>query len=121
MILALFVIVVYGYTYGSILGSLRATALDCEPVALVLETLRSNQTLDLGSLGVGLRALLLGDDLTADDELADLNLHSSALDKSDKTTTLRLNPLHNRELAETQSEDWRSTQSAVKAGLAKKL
>jgi hypothetical protein len=119
--LALFVEVAYGDTYGSILGSLRAAALDCDPVTLVLETLRSNQTLDLGSLGVGLRALLLGNDLTADDELADLNLHSSALDSSDKTTTLRLNPLHNRGLVETQSEDWRSTQSAVKAGLAKKL
>ena len=60
-------------TYGSVLGSLRAAALECDPVALVLETLGSNQTLDLGCLGVGLRALLLGLDLTADDELADLD------------------------------------------------
>ena len=45
-------------------------------MALVLETLRSNKTLDLGGLGVGLSALLLGLDLTADDELADLNLRS---------------------------------------------
>jgi len=57
---------------GSILGSLRATALECESVALVLETLRSNKTLDLGGLGVGLCALLLGDDFTANDELADI-------------------------------------------------
>ena len=42
----------------------------------MLETLRSNKTLDLGGLGVGLSALLLGLDLTADDELADLNLRS---------------------------------------------
>jgi len=41
-------------------------------VALVLETLRSDQTLDLGGLGVGLCALLLGLNLTADDELANL-------------------------------------------------
>jgi hypothetical protein len=41
-------------------------------VALVLETLRSNQTLDLRSLGVRLLALALGLDFTADDELADL-------------------------------------------------
>ena len=41
-------------------------------MALVLETLRSNQTLDLGGLGVGLCALLLGGNLTADDELANL-------------------------------------------------
>jgi hypothetical protein len=43
-------------------------------VTLVLETLRSNKTLDLGGLGVGLGALLLGLDLTADDELADLHM-----------------------------------------------
>jgi hypothetical protein len=71
---------VYVCTYGSILGSLGATALEREPVALVLETLRSNQTLDLGGLGVGLRALLLGGNLTADNELADLDLQSLALD-----------------------------------------
>lgn len=61
-------------TYGSVLGSLRAAALECDPVALVLEALRSNKTLDLGGLGVGLGALLLGLDLTADDELADLHM-----------------------------------------------
>lgn len=61
-------------TYGSILGSLRPAALECEPVALVLQALRSNQTLDLGGLGVGLGALLLGLDLTTDDELADLQV-----------------------------------------------
>lgn len=38
----------------------------------MLQTLGSDQALDLGGLGVGLRALLLGLDLTADDELADL-------------------------------------------------
>lgn len=87
-------------TYGSILGSLRAAALECDPVALVLETLRSDQTLDLGGLGVGLCALLLGLDLTADDELADLqkkymlvsNLENSQL-------ALRLNHLRNAGLA----------------------
>jgi hypothetical protein len=41
-------------------------------VALVLEALGSDQTLDLGCLGVGLRALLLGLNLAADDELANL-------------------------------------------------
>lgn len=41
-------------------------------MALVLETLRSNQTLDLGGLGVGLLALALGLDFATDDELADL-------------------------------------------------
>jgi hypothetical protein len=43
-------------------------------VTLVLETLRSNKTLDLGGLGVRLCALLLGLNLTADDELANLHM-----------------------------------------------
>jgi hypothetical protein len=59
-------------TYGSILGSLRAAALECDTVALVLEALGSDQTLNLGCLGVGLRALLLGLNLAADNELANL-------------------------------------------------
>jgi hypothetical protein len=59
-------------TYGSILGGFRAATLECDTVALVLETLGSDQTLDLGSLGVGLCALLLGLNLTADNELANL-------------------------------------------------
>ena len=41
-------------------------------MTLVLETLGGNQALDARSLGVGLGTLLLGLDLTADDELADL-------------------------------------------------
>jgi hypothetical protein len=41
-------------------------------VALVLQTLGSNQALDLGCLGVRLLALALGLDLAADDVLADL-------------------------------------------------
>lgn len=65
-----------GATYGSILLGLCATALEGEPVALVLETLGGNQALDLGRLGVGLLALALGLNLAADDELADLNLRA---------------------------------------------
>lgn len=41
-------------------------------MALVLETLGSDQTLDLGSLGVRLGALLLGLDLATNNVLADL-------------------------------------------------
>jgi hypothetical protein len=59
----------------------------------VLETLRSNQTLDLGGLGVGLGALLLGLNLAADDELADLDLLSSA------KQALRLSPVQRQGLA----------------------
>lgn len=77
----------YRLTYGSVLGSLCAAALECDAVALVLEALGSDQALDLGSLGVGLCALLLGLDLAADDELANLQM------------AVRLNPLHIKGLA----------------------
>jgi hypothetical protein len=61
-----------GVLVSSLARSLRATALKGHAVALVLETLGSDQTLDLGGLGVfGLA--LLGDG-TADDELADVVL-----------------------------------------------
>jgi hypothetical protein len=61
-----------GYTHGSILGLLGVSSLQCDAVTLVLETLRSNQTLDLGGLGVWLLALTLRLNLATDDELADL-------------------------------------------------
>jgi hypothetical protein len=41
-------------------------------VALVLQALGGDQSLDLGSLGVRLLALALGLDLSSDDVLADL-------------------------------------------------
>ncbi|MCU6128201.1 50S ribosomal protein L24, partial [Clostridioides difficile] len=41
-------------------------------VTAALETLRSDETMDLGVLGVGLGALLLRDDLATDDKLADV-------------------------------------------------
>ena len=41
-------------------------------MALVLQTLGGNQSLDLGGLGVRRLALTLGLDLTSDDVLADL-------------------------------------------------
>jgi hypothetical protein len=61
-----------GGTYGLILDLLGLAALEGDPVALVLETLGSDQALDLGGLGVGLLALTLGLNLAANDVLADL-------------------------------------------------
>jgi len=57
---------------GSVLGLLGLAALERDSVALVLETLRSDETLDTRSLGVWLGTLLLGLDLTTNDELADI-------------------------------------------------
>jgi hypothetical protein len=59
-------------TYGGILGIFCSAALKCDAVALMLETLRGDETLDLRSLRVWLRALFLGLNLTTDDELANL-------------------------------------------------
>jgi len=61
-----------GVLGGSILGSLSIATLESEAVTLVLQALRSDQTLDLGSLGVWLLALTLRLDLTTDDEFADI-------------------------------------------------
>ena len=61
-------------TYSSILGLLSVTALQRDAVTLVLETLGSNETLNLGGLGVWLLALTLWLNLTADNELADLEI-----------------------------------------------
>lgn len=59
-------------TYRLVLDLLGLSALERNAVALVLQTLGSNQSLDLGGLGVRLLALSLGLDLTSDDVLADL-------------------------------------------------
>jgi hypothetical protein len=75
-----------GTTYGSILGGLCAAALECDAVALVLEALGSDQALDLGGLGVGLCALLLGLDLAADDELTDLHILSTFIPQTQPST-----------------------------------
>jgi hypothetical protein len=59
-------------TYSLILDLLGLAALECDSVALVLETLGSDESLDLGGLGVRLLALTLGLDFTSDDVLANL-------------------------------------------------
>ena len=69
-------------TYGGVLAGLCSAALEGETVALVLETLRSDETLDARSLGVWLRALLLGLHLTTDDEFTNLEQFLSANDWS---------------------------------------
>jgi len=65
--------------YRCILGCLRTTFLECYPVTLVLQTLRSNKTLNLRSFCVGLSALLLRLNFTANDKLADLKIWSVRL------------------------------------------
>ena len=59
-------------TYSLVLDLLGLAALESGTVALVLETLGGDQSLDLGGLGVRLLALTLGLNLAANDVLADL-------------------------------------------------
>jgi hypothetical protein len=85
-------------TYGILLDLLGLAALECDAVALVLETLRSDETLDARSLGVWLRALLalLGLDLTTDDKLANLHYDMSVIEG------LRLNRHRSRLVGEEE-------------------
>jgi len=59
---------------GSLLSGLRASSLKRKPMSFTLKSLRGDQTLDLGSLGVRLLSLGLGCDLTTDDKLANVVL-----------------------------------------------
>jgi len=59
-------------TYRSIFGSLGSSSLESDSVTLMLKTLRSNEPLDLGSLGIWLLPLALGLDFAANNELANL-------------------------------------------------
>ncbi len=61
-----------GWTYSLILDLLGLAALQRDPVALMLEALGRDQSLDLGSLRVRLLTIALGLDLTADNILSDL-------------------------------------------------
>ena len=63
---------VEGSTHGSIFGGLGMTTLERDEMTLVLETLRGDETLDLGGLGVWFLALALGLDFATNDEFADL-------------------------------------------------
>lgn len=59
-------------TYGLVLDLLGLAALEGSAVTLVLETLRGDESLDAGSLGVRRLALTLGLNLSSDNVLADL-------------------------------------------------
>jgi len=72
-----------GVLVSSILGLLGVAALECDTVALVLETLRSNETLDLGGLGVWLLTLTLWLNLTTNNELANIIILAEAEELAD--------------------------------------
>jgi len=76
-----------GVLVGSILGLLCVTALQCNAVALVLQTLGSNQTLDLWRLGIWLLALTLWLNLTTNNELANIIILGETEELSDLCST----------------------------------
>jgi len=73
---------------SSILGLLSITAFECDTVALVLETLGSDQTLDLWGLGVWLLSLTLRLNLSANDEFTDIVILGETEELSDLRGTL---------------------------------
>jgi len=77
-----------GVLVSSILGLLRVAALECDAVTLVLETLRSNETLDLWCLGVWLLAFTLWLNLTTDDEFANIIILAEAEELADLRSSL---------------------------------
>lgn len=83
----------------SLAGSLSTTALEGNALALALETLGSNQTLDLGGLGVV--GLALTGDGTTDDELADVVLLVETEEAADLGGTLGAEALGDNGVGET--------------------
>ena len=83
----------------SLTASLSAAALDGDALALVLQALGSNQTLDLGGLGVF--GLALAGDGTADDELADVVLLVETEETADLGGTLRTETLGDDAVGQT--------------------
>lgn len=66
----------------SVFGCLGASSLEGDAVSLVLHTLRSDESLDLGGLGVGFGTFLLGDDFTTDDEFAVRRIELASVHKA---------------------------------------
>lgn len=74
-------------------------------VTLALQALTSNQTLDLGSLGVWLGTLLLGSDLSADDKVANIVLLGKVEELADVVSALGTKTLGHDRLGVSQTGD----------------
>ena len=59
-----------GVLIRGVLGRLGGSSLQCDAVSLVLHSLRGDESLDFGGLGIGFGAFFLGGDFAANDELA---------------------------------------------------
>jgi len=70
-------------------------------VSLVLETLRSDESLDLGSFGVWLLAFTFRLNLSSNDELADIIFLVETKESSDFGSTLRTESLWLNDISQT--------------------
>jgi len=86
---------------GSILGLLSIATLQGHTVTLVLQTLRSNETLDLGGLGVWLLSFTLWLNLTTDNELANIIILGKAKELADLGSTLGTKTLWVNDIGDT--------------------
>jgi len=77
-----------GILIGSILSSLRTTALDCDPMSLVLQALGSDEALNLRGFGVGFLSLSLWLDFTTDNEFANIIFLAETEEPADLGGTL---------------------------------
>jgi len=84
-----------------ILGCLGMSSLEGNAMSLVLQSLRGDQSLDLGGFGVWLSAFLLGDDFTSDDEFADIILLAQTEESSDLGGTLGTEAFGDDHISET--------------------
>jgi len=72
-------------------------------MSLVLHALRGDESLDLGCLGVGFGAFLLGNDLTSDDEFTNIILLAQTKESSDLGGTLGAETLGLDDVRETRN------------------
>jgi len=91
-----------GIFVSSILSSLRVAALECDTMTLVLETLRSNQTLNLWCLGIWLLTLTLWLDFTTDNKLADIIFLGEAEELADLCGALGTKTLGVNDISDTR-------------------
>jgi len=90
-----------GVFSSGVLGLLSVAALQGDTVALVLQALRGNKTLDLWCLGVWLLTLTLWLNLTTDNELANIIILGETEELSDLRGTLGTKALGVHDISDT--------------------
>jgi len=87
---------------SSIFGLLSISAFQCNAVTLVLKTLRGDETLDLGGLGVWLLSVTLRSYLTTDNVFADIVILGEAEELADLRGALGAKTLGVHDISDTR-------------------